>query len=171
MISPLHTGVEPTLPRWLSAGWKEYYITVLYHNMHMQCEGHPLNLSTLVLYDICICTVKVCESHPLNLSTFTLHGPQTFSHLFHTFCMYNIPCQDMQNYQLLLLTARWQGNKVSMVQHGQRGFQETSDCKGSEPGNCTTNGTPVRRAIHCSITSTYLSANILLQLNPILVLY
>ena len=55
MLFPLYAGFEPILPRWLSAGWKRY-------NMHMYCEGHPLNLSTL-----------------------TLHRPQTsnlFSHIF-----------------------------------------------------------------------------------------
>ena len=29
-------------------------------------------------------------------------------------------------------------------------------CKGLEPSNCTTNGTTVRRAIHCSIPSSFI---------------
>ena len=38
MLFQLHAGFEPTLPRWLRAGWKGYYIS----------------------YDtICICAVKV----------------------------------------------------------------------------------------------------------------
>ena len=47
MLFQLHAGFEPTLPRWLSAGWNGYYI--LYY-MHIYCEGHPLNLSNLTLH-------------------------------------------------------------------------------------------------------------------------
>ena len=53
MLSPLHAGFEPTLPRWLSAGWKGYYIS----------------------YDtICICTLTLHQPQT--------SSPNWLSHLF-----------------------------------------------------------------------------------------
>ena len=63
MLFPLHAGFEPTLPRWLSAGWKGYYIS----------------------YDtICIGTVKVIHwISPLSRFTGYIHFLPID---FHTFC-------------------------------------------------------------------------------------
>ena len=88
MLFPLHAGFEPTLPRWLSAGWKGYYIS----------------------YDtICICTVKVI--HWISpLSCFTGHR-----HLlpidFHIFYSHLFACTVSPTGGQLEPDIEWEGNQ------------------------------------------------------------
>ena len=87
---PFHAGLEPTLPPGSVQLVGVLYI--IWHYMHMYCEGHPMNLS----------------SH-------TRHRPQTFStnwfsHILHV--QYR-RLLDIWKLLVMRLTARWQCNQVS----------------------------------------------------------
>ena len=121
ILFPLHAGFEPSLPCWLSAGWKGYYI--MWYYMHMS-------------------SIESLHSHA---SPATDISPNWFSHI----CMYSIAtCSIFVNCYCCILL---QSGSTIRCQWCSLAFRRPNDCKGFEPGYFTTNGTTVRHAIHCSI--------------------